>query len=66
MTVWMLVTKDEFELPVAIADTSTELAKMCGVSNRTVISGALRDKTGKVKRSRYRKVVIDEDENSSD
>ena len=52
MTVWMLVTKDEFELPVVIADKSTELAKMCGVSNRTIISGALRSKSGKVKKSR--------------
>lgn len=62
MTVWMVVTKDKYELPVAIVDTSTELAKMCGVSNRTVISGALRDKSGAVKKSRYRKVVIKDGE----
>lgn len=61
MTVWMLVTKDEFELPVAIADTAKELARICGVSNRTVISGALRSKSGKVKKSRYIKVEIDDD-----
>lgn len=61
MTVWILVTKDEFELPVAIADTAKELARICGVSNRTVISGALRSKSGKVKKSRYIKVEIDDD-----
>ena len=61
MTVWILVTKDEFELPVAIADTAKELARICGVSNRTVISGALRNKSGKVKKSRYIKVEIDDD-----
>ena len=61
MTVWMVVTKDEYELPVAIADTAKELARICGVSNRTVISGALRSKSGKVKKSRYIKVEIDDD-----
>lgn len=61
MTVWILVTKDEFELPVAIADTAKELARICGVSNRTIISGALRSKSGKVKKSRYIKVEIDDD-----
>lgn len=61
MTVWMLVTKDKYELPVIIAETSTELARMCGVNNRTVISGALRSKSGKVKKSRYIKVEIDDD-----
>ena len=61
MTVWMLVTKDKYELPVIIAETSTELARICGVSNRTVISGALRSKSGKVKKSRYIKVEIDDD-----
>lgn len=61
MTVWILVTRDEFELPVAIADTAKELARICGVSNRTVISGALRSKSGKVKKSRYIKVEIDDD-----
>lgn len=60
MIVWMLVTKDKYQLPIAIADTSKELAKICGVSNRTVISGALRDKSGAVKKSRYIKVVVDD------
>lgn len=57
----MVVTKDEYELPIAIAETSKELAKICGVSCKTVISGALRSKSGKVKKSRYIKVEIDDD-----
>ena len=61
MTVWMVVTKDKYELPVAIADTSKELAKICGVSHVTIKMGAARYRTGKVKNSRYRKVVIDDD-----
>lgn len=27
MIVWMLVTKDKYQLPIAIGDTSKELAK---------------------------------------
>lgn len=61
MTVWMVVTRDIYELPVAIADTSKELAKICGVSDLTIQTGAYRYKAGKVKKSRYRKVVIDDD-----
>ena len=40
MTVYMKITKDKYELPEAIADSIIELARMCGVSWRT-IDGAL-------------------------
>ena len=33
MVVWMEVTKDKYELPVAIADSAVELA---GIVNKTV------------------------------
>ncbi len=31
MTLWMKVTRDKFELPLAVADTKEELAKMLGL-----------------------------------
>lgn len=34
----MRVTDDEYELPVAIADTHRELAEMCGVHRNTIAS----------------------------
>ena len=36
MFVYMKVTRDRYELPVAVADTGEELAKLCGVSIHNV------------------------------
>jgi hypothetical protein len=33
---WMKVTSDEYELPVAVADSVGQLAKLCGVSVNTI------------------------------
>ena len=34
--VYMKVTRDEYELPVAVADTVVELAKICGVKVNSI------------------------------
>ena len=36
MIVWMKVTKDKYELPVAIADSCKELAEIVGKTSNTV------------------------------
>ena len=33
---WMRVTKDKYELPIAVGDTSEELAKLDGVKAATI------------------------------
>ena len=33
---WMRVTKDKYELPIAVGDTSEELAKLVGVKAATI------------------------------
>ena len=33
---WMRVTKDKYELPIAVGDTSEELAKLVGVKAVTI------------------------------
>ena len=38
MVIWMKVSDDEYELPEAIADTSTELARKYGLSKCSVMS----------------------------
>ena len=38
MIVYMKVTRDEYELPIAIADTVGELARMTGASKETIFS----------------------------
>ena len=34
--VWMKVSKDKYQLPLAVADTQRELAEMCGVKLSTI------------------------------
>ena len=34
MKLYMAVTNDEYELPVAVADSKTELANMTGISRK--------------------------------
>lgn len=36
MFVWLKVTNDRYELPVAVADSGKELARICGVSENNV------------------------------
>lgn len=38
MFIWMQVTKDKYELPVCIADSAEELAKMCGTTANSIKS----------------------------
>ena len=39
MTIFMKVTRDEYELPVAVADSKAELARMLGVRPSSVSHG---------------------------
>lgn len=51
--IWMEITKDKYELPVAVADTCEELADMCGVSPYTVRNSWRRYAKGKLKKTKY-------------
>lgn len=59
MTLWMEVTTDEFELPVAVARTAEELAKMVGRSSNS-ISSAIHHARTRGYKSRYVKVEVDD------
>lgn len=54
--VWMEVDIENKELPIHIADTAEELAKMCGTTENNVRSSASRGKRGQ--RRRFVKVWI--------
>lgn len=58
---WMKVTTDRLELPLMVCDTARELAERCGTSTNCVISMASRAHKGKVKKTPYRSVKIEED-----
>lgn len=56
--VWMAITHDEYELPVAVADTAAELGRILGVTENAIYSGLSNSKR-KGYKSKYVKVVID-------
>ena len=51
---YMLVTKDEYELPLYVTDNAKELAKKCNLEYGSLKTMISKGKPG------YRKVVIDE------
>lgn len=56
---WLAVTPDKYELPLCVADTTTELAGMLGISQqavwKTIMRHAEKEKAGKrVKPSKWR------------
>jgi ribosomal protein L7Ae-like RNA K-turn-binding protein len=60
MFVYMKVTKDKYELPVAIADSAKELAEICG-TKRTNILSAIIHAEQRGQNSVYKKVEVDDE-----
>lgn len=59
---WLEVTQDEYELPLAVADTSAQLAEMCGTSQNYVCSSASHYNAGRLKKTRFRSVPYYEED----
>lgn len=57
---YMEVTKDELSLPLAVADTAQELARICGVKPLQVLHGVSKSK--QLKRPRWVCVKLEEEE----
>lgn len=57
---YLYVTNDEYELPIAVAETPKELALMLGKSLSTVQNVYFRTQHGEIKDSRYKKILKDE------
>ena len=49
---WMAVTADEYELPLAVEDTAAALARRLGVSENTVRTVAYRGKNERYRRTK--------------
>lgn len=60
MIVYMKVTRDKYELPIAIADTVGELSEMTGASKETIFSNISHQKTGLIKKGSFKRVDIGE------
>lgn len=59
-TLYMMVTDDELELPLVVADSAQELADIIGRNVNTIYSGISHEQHGRIKRSIYKKVEIKE------
>lgn len=58
--IWMKVTMDEYELPVAVADSVRELSEMTGATDNNIRSSYSKYKSGQRKTCQYRKVEVEE------
>ena len=61
MNIWLKVTADEYEFPLAIADSAEQLGNIVGVSKNCIYSSVSHaNRLGY--RSQYVKVEIEEDD----
>lgn len=61
MTLYIKVTNDKYELPVAVADSPSELAIMLGLKRQTLWSIFSRVRKGEYRYKIYQIVEIDEE-----
>lgn len=59
--IYMEITQDEYELPIAIADNAQELAEICGTNSGSIYTSCSRRARGIYKKSRFVSVEIDEE-----
>ena len=58
--VYMQVTKDRFELPIVVADSAYELARLCGVNVSTIMHSVSTQSKRVIKNSQYKRVWVDD------
>lgn len=59
MILWMEVTQDKYELPVAVAESKKELAEMRGIKPKTIQNAIMRAKSHGWQ-CKYKKVYVEE------
>lgn len=59
---WLKVTQDEYELPLVVADTSSELAKLCGVNKEAIFRQINRQNKNPKVKPRYIRVDYTDEE----
>lgn len=58
MKLYMKATKDEYELPLAVAESAGELAELTGVDKKVIISSISH------KRRQWKKVIVEDEDES--
>lgn len=59
---WLKVTQDEYELPLVVARSADELAKMCGVGKEVIFRQINRQKANPKVKPRYVRVEYMDEE----
>lgn len=59
MVVYIAHTMDKYELPIAVADSAQELAKILGTTSNSILSSISHEKKDG-KRRRYKKIVVED------
>lgn len=54
---WLAVEADEYELPLAVADTARELGEIVGNTTHNIMVNASRGSSGRISGIKYVKVV---------
>ena len=62
MTLYLAVSADKYELPIAVADSARELERILGLGKRTVTSRISRVRHGTLRKQKYFKIEIDDEE----
>lgn len=57
---WMMVTRDEYELPLYWADTAAELAEIVGTTKMSILTAVSHEEHGR-SWSRYKRVRLDDE-----
>lgn len=55
--IWMCVEANEYELPLAVADTAKELGEMVGSNKHNVITAFLKNCSGRISGTKYVRVL---------
>lgn len=58
MKLYMKVTKDKYELPLAVAESAGELAALTGVDKNVILSSISH------KRRQWKKVIVEDEDES--
>lgn len=53
---WLCVEADEYELPLAVADSARELGEICGSSKHNIETFVARECNGRITGHKYLKV----------
>ena len=60
MKIYMEITQDEYQLPLKVADSTKELAKMCGIKRKMLQNYIGKVAQGIIKNPRFIRIVVDD------